>query len=89
MHRSAILRTTAGAIGAAAWLLCAGLALAASPAPSQAVSGDPRAGQAAGFVGNPALAIAIVVLIVAVSLVATLAWIRATGGPAGPAPAVR
>ena len=84
MHRSAIIRTAAGAAATVAWLLFAGLALAESPAPSQAVSGDPRAGQAAGFVGNPALAIAIVVLVVAASLAATLVWIRATGGPAGP-----
>jgi hypothetical protein len=70
------------AIAAAAWLTTAALTLADSPAPSQAVSGDPRAGQAAGFVGNPALAIGIVVLIVVASVAVTLAWVRATGGPA-------
>lgn len=89
MRRSAITRSAAGVAATVAWLLFAGLALAESPAPSQAVSGDPRAGQAAGFVGNPALAIAIVVLIVAASLAATLAWIRATGGPARPDDGVR
>ncbi len=89
MRRSAITRSAAGVAATVAWLLFAGLALAESPAPSQAMSGDPRAGQAAGFVGNPALAIAIVVLIVAASLAATLAWIRATGGPARPDDGVR
>ncbi|MHB8958570.1 MAG: hypothetical protein ACYDAN_02975 [Candidatus Limnocylindrales bacterium] len=84
MRRSALIRLGTGAAATASWLLFAALSLADSPAPSQAVSGDPRAGQAAGFVGNPALAIAIVVLIVAASLAATLAWVRATGGPAGP-----
>lgn len=64
-------------------LALAGEALAASPAPSQAVAGDPRAGQAAGFVGNPVLAILIVLLIVVASVAITMAWVRATGGPKG------
>lgn len=84
MRGSALIRLGTGIGTTVAWLSFTALALAASPTPSQAVSGDPRAGQAAGFVGNPALAIAIVVLIVAASLAATLAWIRATGGPARP-----
>ncbi len=79
-----MLRAGTGVAAIAAWLSLAALALADSPAPSQAVSGDPRAGQAAGFVGNPALAIVIVVLIVAASLAVTLVWIRATGGPGQP-----
>jgi hypothetical protein len=65
----------------AAWLTGAASVLAASPAPSQAAIGDPRAGQNPGFVGDPGLAIAIVVLLAIVSVVATLAWVRATGGP--------
>ncbi len=78
------LSSVLGAAAAtAAWLAAAGAALAESPAPSQAVTGDPRAGQAAGFVGNPALAIGIVVLIVVSSVAITLAWIRATGGRRG------
>ena len=84
MRRSAVIRSGAGVAATVAWLLSAALVLAESPAPSQAVSGDPRAGQAAGFVGDPALAIAIVALIVVASVAATLAWVRATGGPAGP-----
>ena len=69
-----------GLAAAAGWLAIARTAMADSPAPSQATSGDPRAGQAAGFVGDPALAIAIVVLILVASVAVTLAWIRATGG---------
>jgi hypothetical protein len=63
-----------------AWLAGAASVLADSPAPSQAAIGDPRAGQSAGFVGDPGLAIAIVVLLAVVSVVATLVWVRATGG---------
>lgn len=66
---------------AGAWLSLAGRVLADSPAPSQPIAGDPRAGQAPGFVGDPGLAILIVALIVLVSAGATLAWVRATGGP--------
>jgi hypothetical protein len=81
---SALPRIGVGVAATAAWLFLAAVVLADSPAPSQAVSGDPRAGQAAGFVGNPALAIAIVVLVVVTSVAVTLAWVRATGGPARP-----
>ncbi len=75
----------AGALGGAlAWLAAAGSALAASPTPTSAAGGDPRsAGQGPGLVGDPLLAIAVVALIGVVSLVATLLWVRATGGPRG------
>lgn len=63
------------------WLAAAGAALAASPAPSQGTIGDPRAGQTAGFVGDPLLAVAIVALIAVLAVAVTLAWVRATGGP--------
>ena len=57
-------------------------ALAASPTPTAAAGGDPRsAGQGPGLVGDPLLAIVIVVGIGVVTLVATLLWVRATGGP--------
>jgi hypothetical protein len=58
----------------------AAAALADSPVPSQAAIGDPRAGQAAGFAGNPGFAVAIVALIAVVAVAGTLAWVRATGG---------
>jgi len=82
-----IAARTAAALAAvsATWLTAASLALADSPAPSQAGIGDPRAGQAATLAGNPGLAIAVVALVAVVAVVATLAWIRATGGPSGPA----
>ena len=54
--------------------------LAASPTPEAA--GDPRsAGEGPGLVGDPLMAILIVVLIGVLALGATLAWVRATGGP--------
>ena len=54
--------------------------LAASPTP-EAV-GDPRsAGEGPGLVGDPLMAILVVALIGVLALGATLAWVRATGGP--------
>jgi hypothetical protein len=73
--------------GVTGWLCAAATALAGSPAPSSDAIGDPRGGQAATLAGNPGLAVAVVVLIAFVAVAATLAWIRATGGPgdaAGP-----
>jgi hypothetical protein len=65
-----------------AWLATTATAFAASPSPSAAAGGDPRsAGQGPGLVGDPLLAIVIVAGIGLVSLVATLLWVRATGGP--------
>jgi hypothetical protein len=57
-------------------------ALAADPTASPAV-GDPRSpGVGPGFVGEPVLAIAAVVLIGLLALLATLAWVRMTDGRA-------
>jgi hypothetical protein len=79
-RRAAPAAAAAVSLGAA-WLHATAIALAESPAPSAADIGDPRAGQTATLAGNPGLAIAIVVLIALVAVVATLAWVRATGGP--------
>jgi len=55
-------------------------ALAASPAPS-AAGGDPRSsGQGPGLVGEPLTAIAIVVAIGLIAAMATLGYVRLTGG---------
>ncbi len=80
-------RAAALAAALAGLLLTAARALADSPAPtaSQAAIGDPRGGQAAGFAGDPGLAILIVALIGVLAVVATLLWVRATGGPGSPA----
>lgn len=57
----------------------AGSALAASPSP--VTGGDPRSsGQGPGLVGDPAIAILIVVGIGVVASIATLAYVRLTGG---------
>jgi hypothetical protein len=66
------------------WVLVAagtGTALAASPSPRVAPGGDPRSsGEGPGLVGDPLFAIGLVVLIAAVSVVATLAYLRLSAG---------
>lgn len=57
-----------------------GTALAASPSPSPA-GGDPRSsGQGPGLIGDPLMAIGLVVAIGVLAIVATLAYVRLTGG---------
>lgn len=57
--------------------------LAATPTP-EAV-GDPRsAGEGPGLVGDPLMAILVVAAIGVLALAATLAYVRATGGPGRP-----
>lgn len=95
-HRSVIVRrlvedavgmlrgALAGAGAFAVTLAGAGTALAASPSPAGAAAGDPRSsGEGPGLVGDPVVAIVIVALIAAASLVATLAYVRVTGGAGG------
>ncbi|MFL5757144.1 MAG: hypothetical protein ACJ77N_12705 [Chloroflexota bacterium] len=68
-------------VGAAAALISAGVAIAASPTPTP-LAGDPRSsGQGPGLVGDPGFAIAVVVVIAVASVAATLAYVRLTGGP--------
>ncbi len=58
-----------------------GTALAATPIPSAVTAGDPRSsGQGPGLVGDPLLAVALVVVIGLVSVGATLVYVRTTGG---------
>lgn len=67
--------------GLAAALANVATAFAASPAPSDALSGDPRSsGQGPGLVGDPAGAIAGVLLVAFLALALTLLYVRATGG---------
>lgn len=74
----AIVALLAGGI---AWLQDAAPVLAASPSPAGAAGGDPRSsGQGPGLVGDPLLAIVVVVLIAVATIAATLAYIRMTGG---------
>ena len=75
-----MLRALVAAVAAIAAF--AGSALGASPAPSEAVTGDPRSsGQGPGLVGDPATAIVIVVIVAVVAVGLTLVYVRATGGP--------
>jgi hypothetical protein len=57
-------------------------ALAASPEPSEVVTGDPRSnGQGPGLVGTPGLAILGVVAIAILAVVATTVYVRLTTPP--------
>jgi hypothetical protein len=58
-----------------------GTALAASPSATPALGGDPRSsGQGPGLVGEPLLAIGLVLAIGLGAMVMTLAYVRLTGG---------
>ncbi len=74
------VRHAIGVVAAVLLLLAlAAPALAATPSP--AAGGDPRSsGQGPGLVGDPAFAILAVVLIGAGAVLATLAYVRMTGG---------
>lgn len=74
-------RRAAGLVTIGVWLALPALAVAATPTPDPV--GDPRSpGQGPGLVGDPLLAIAAVVAIGILALVATLAYVRSSGGPA-------
>ena len=76
MRRAA--RSVIGAVVVAGWWLHSGVVvLAASPSPGAA--GDPRSsGQGPGLVGDPAFALLAVVVIGALTVAVTLAYIRLT-----------
>lgn len=67
-------------LGALAWLLAApAVVLAASPTPTPVGAGDPRSsGVGPGLVGDPLAAIVIVLAIAALSVAATLLYVRLT-----------
>jgi hypothetical protein len=72
----------ATSLGIAAALAASLQVLAATPTPTTEVGGDPRSsGQGPGLVGDPLLAIGIVVGIGLLALGATLLYVRMTGGP--------
>jgi hypothetical protein len=66
------------------WVALAIPMLAASPSPTAAPGGDPRSsGQGPGLVGDPLLAVLLVVAIGVGALVLTLAYIRVTRARVG------
>ncbi|HUQ43381.1 MAG TPA: hypothetical protein VM451_03075 [Candidatus Limnocylindria bacterium] len=91
--RAAVAGLAIGAIliaAAAIWFLLEALlgggvaiALAATPEPTVRPGSDIRGGGAAGFLGTPLLAVGAVLAIGVISVVATLAYVRLTGGPRG------
>lgn len=63
------------------------IVLAGSPSPTAAAGGDPRSsGQGPGLVGDPLAVIVLVAAIALASLVATLLYVRLTGGRRDPRP---
>jgi hypothetical protein len=74
-----VLRLGVAAGLALTWARAAGRALAASPGPTPGAGGDPRSsGQGPGLVGDPLFAVGLVVALAVLSLVVTLAYVRAT-----------
>jgi hypothetical protein len=94
LSRIAIVSLAAGAAlltAAIVWWLLewifgtgAATALAATPDPTLVPGTDIRTGNAAGFVGDPLFAILGVAALAVLSVAATLAWIRLTGGRRAP-----
>ncbi len=80
LHRLAVAVVVASSIASAGVAWATGLALAASPSPTTGpAAGDPRsAGQGPGLVGDPLLAIGLVLLVAIASLGVTLAYVRLT-----------
>ncbi len=58
-----------------------GVALAASPQPSSGTGDTRSAGEAPGFVGAPLIAVAAVLALGVLAAVATMSYVRLTGGP--------
>jgi hypothetical protein len=71
-------------VGVLAWALAAPVVvMAASPTPSPLGGGDPRSsGTGPGLVGDPLAALVIVAAIAALTVVATLLYVRLTAGRA-------
>ena len=58
-----------------------GVALAASPQPSSGAGDTRSAGEAPGFVGAPLVAVAAVLALGVLAVLATIGYVRLTGGP--------
>jgi len=76
--RAGALAATIGSVGLS--LAVAATAVAAEPGATPGTGGDPRSpGQGPGLVGDPLLAIGVVVLVALASIGLTLAYLRLTG----------
>jgi hypothetical protein len=79
--RAGLAATVLGAVASliGAWLVGAMTVLAATPSPTAATVGDPRSsGQGPGLVGDPALALLVVVAIGVAAVLVTLTYVRLT-----------
>lgn len=83
MSRVGVVRALSVAIGWALLALASSFTtLAADPTATPAPGGDPRSpGEGPGFVGEPLMAIGIVVGIALASVLLTLAYVRLTADP--------
>ena len=80
--RGRALGATLGSLGLS--LVAAASTLAAEPGATPGTGGDPRSpGQGPGLVGDPLLAIGVVVLVALVSIGLTLGYVRMTGSRGG------
>ena len=80
MTREMPSRLAGVVMAAIVWLSLTLPALAASPGPTTGAGGDPRSsGQGPGLVGDPLLAVLVVVAIGAAALGLTLVYVRLTG----------
>jgi hypothetical protein len=83
--RARVLVALLAAVALATWLAAAALGAEPSASPEPGV-GDPRSsGQGPGLVGEPGVAIAVVVGVGLLALGVTLLYVRLTGGPRDPA----
>jgi hypothetical protein len=72
------MMVTLGSLGLS--LVVVGSALAAEPGATPGTGGDPRSpGQGPGLVGDPLLAVGVVVLVALISIGLTLGYVRLTG----------
>ncbi|HEX5148164.1 MAG TPA: hypothetical protein VFW02_03705 [Candidatus Limnocylindrales bacterium] len=79
MTRRALAGALARVVATVTWLTVAVPALAASPGPTTGPGGDPRSsGQGPGLVGDPVLAVLVVVAIGIAAVALTFVYVRLT-----------
>ena len=84
--RSSKVRAVVALVTAVLLAMClAAAAVGAEPSASPGTGGDPRSsGQGPGLVGEPGVAIVVVLAVGLLAVGGTLLYVRATGGPRPP-----